>query len=383
MNKVLSGLKVLEIAGIGPGPFAAMHLADLGADVICVQRPDGGRGALGPQSPINRGKRAVALDLKSTAGRDAVLALAEGADALIEGMRPGVMERLGLGPADCQARNPRLVYGRMTGWGQAGPLAQTAGHDLNYIALSGALWSASPAGQEPVTPFSVVGDIAGGALYLVIGLLAGVLRARAGEDGCVVDAAIIDGSAHSQGLLLAALGKGLLSAERGQGVHDAAPFYAAYRCADGRWLSVGAIEPQFHAELLRRLGLADDARFAAQWVREQWPAQKALLAARFATRTRDDWCALFEGSDACVAPVLAPEEAARHPHHAARGVFRAGPLGLEAAPAPRFGAQAYEAGPVPRAGQHTEAVLARLAAGGPAAAWARKADGGDGSDAAR
>jgi alpha-methylacyl-CoA racemase len=366
MDGVLSGVKVVEIAGIGPGPFCAMHLADLGADVISVQRPDGRAGSLGPETCVNRGKRAVVLDLKSPQGRDDLLCLAEGADALIEGMRPGVMERLGLGPDECRARNPRLVYGRMTGWGQTGPLAQMAAHDTNYISLSGALWHAGTVAEPPVTPFSVVGDIAGGALYLAIGILSGILGARATGRGCVVDAAVVDGSAHSMHLLLAARTKGLIARERGKSIHDGSHFYATYLCGDGQYVSVGAIEPQFYAQFLAKLGLQDDAGLREQWDRARWPEHKARLQALFLTRPRDAWWKVFEGSDACVAPVLSPEEAARHPHNVSRGTFFEREGFLQAAPAPRFDGRTAVPGRIPKHGEHTEDVLAALRAGVPA-----------------
>lgn len=369
MKGVLAGVKVVEIAGIGPGPFCAMHLADLGADVITVQRPDGKAGSLGPETCVNRGKRAITLDLKTDAGRERVLELVEGADALIEGMRPGTMERLGLGPQACHARNPRLVYGRMTGWGQSGPIARMAAHDANYISISGALWHTSPAGQPPVAPFSVVGDIAGGALYLSIGLLSGILRARASGQGCVVDAAVVDGSAHSMHLLLAAGTRGLIREERGASIHDASPFYATYLCADGRYVTVAAIEPQFYEEFLQKAGLQDSFDVREQWNRSKWPEQKAQLQAVFLTRTRDAWWSLFEGSDACVAPVLSPQEAAAHPHNVARGTYFERDGSLQAAPAPRFDGQVARPGPIPRLGQHSEEILERLRAGGGVAAW--------------
>ena len=275
--KVLSSLRVVEISGLGPGPFCAMHLADLGADVISVGRDGGAAEFKG--SILNRGKRSVTADLKTPEGRELVLQLVEHADALIEGMRPGVMERLGLGPAECQARNPRLVYGRMTGWGQSGPLAKAAGHDNNYISVSGALWPSGQAGQPPVTPFTLVGDIGGGALYLAVGLLSGVLQARATGKGTVVDAAILDGSAHMLNLMLKARESGVIADVRGQSIHDSSPFYETYACADGEHITIGSIEPQFHALLLQTLGLTSDPDFAApQYDRAMWPKRRARLA---------------------------------------------------------------------------------------------------------
>ncbi|WP_151638191.1 MULTISPECIES: CaiB/BaiF CoA transferase family protein [Noviherbaspirillum] len=355
---VLKGVKIIEIAGIGPGPFCGMLLADLGADVIVIERPGGGDL---PAAITRRGKRSVALDLKSPASIDTVLRLIEGADALIEGMRPGVMERLGLGPDVCMAHNPRLVYGRMTGWGQDGPLAQTAGHDANYIALSGALWYASEAGQPPVAPPTLVGDLGGGALYLAVGVLAGILNARSGGQGQVVDAAIVDGSAHLMNLMLDLIGGGLGSEKRGTSLLDGPHWYTSYRCADGRDITVGALEPKFYRLLLEKLGLEDDPRFANQNKVSQWPEQKQQLAALFATRPRDAWCALLEGSDACFAPVLAPSEAARHPHIAARGIYSVEDGLLQAHPAPRFSNSPAAAGrPIPKVGEHTEQVLKEI-----------------------
>jgi len=277
---MLSGVKVIEICGIGPGPFCAMHLADLGANVIAVERPqpaDPTRAA--PEGYVlNRGKRSVVADLKTAEGRELVLKLVESADALIEGMRPGVMERLGLGPDSCHARNPRLVYGRMTGWGQAGPMANAAGHDNNYISLSGALYYNGTAAEPPSSAITVVGDIGGGALYLAVGILSGVLRAREVGMGTVVDAAIVDGSAHMLQLLLSTRRKGFITGQRGRNIHDSSHFYSTYRCADGAFITVGAIEPQFYALLLDKLGLAGDSRFAVQWERERWPELQCFLA---------------------------------------------------------------------------------------------------------
>ena len=353
---ILAGIQVIEIAGIGPGPFCGMLLADLGADVIVVERPGGSE--LPSAGILRRGKRSVALDLKAPDAIDAVLRLIDGADALIEGMRPGTMERLGLGPEVCHARNPRLVYGRMTGWGQDGPLAHAAGHDTNYIALSGALWYAGEGERPPVAPPTLVGDIGGGALYLAVGLLAGILNARGTGFGQVVDAAIVDGSAHMMNLLLDLAGAGLVREQRGSSVLDGPHWYATYRCADGRDITVGALEPKFYRLLLEKLDLAADPRFAVQNDRRQWPELKQHMAALFATRGRDAWCSLLEGSDVCFAPVLSPAEAAQHPHLAARGTYSAGVL-LQANPAPRFSnAEAAATRPIPQLGEHTQQVLA-------------------------
>ncbi|CAG2144015.1 Acetyl-CoA:oxalate CoA-transferase [Cupriavidus yeoncheonensis] len=357
----LSGIRVLEVAGIGPGPFCGMLLADLGADVVVVDRPQAGEDAidLGAGAISRRGKRSLALDLKAEAGRSTMLRLVEHCDALIEGMRPGVMERLGLGPDTCLRHNPSLVYGRMTGWGQDGPLAQAAGHDINYIALSGSLWYAGQPGEPPMAPPSLVGDIGGGAMYLVAGLLAGLLQVRAGGPGQVVDAAIVDGSAHMTSLLLGLQAGGHMQRARGRSMLDGPHWYNAYRCADGEFITVGALEPKFYRELRERLGLADDPAYATQHDADQWPALRERLAALFATRDRATWCELLEGTDACFAPVLSPDEAAAHPHLRARGVYTEADGVLQASPAPRFsGTPAGIPGPIPRRGEHSAAVLA-------------------------
>lgn len=362
----LAGIRILEIAGIGPGPFAGMLLADLGAEVIVVERPGGaGTLSLGTKAIYNRGKQSICVDLKVPGAAGLILELVAGCDALIEGMRPGVMERLGLGPAACHARNPNLVYGRMTGWGQAGPWAKCAGHDINYIALSGALSQSGEAGRTPVAPPTLVGDLGGGALYLVVGILAGVLQARAGGGGQVVDAAIVDGSAHLMNLLLA-FAAGGMPMERGKGWVDGPYWYGSYRCADGRYLAIGPIESQFHAEFLRRLGLEGDARFTQSLDPATWPAAQAKLAEVFSRESQAHWCSLFDGSDACVAPVLEPAEAARHPHLAARKVYQAPNGVLQAAPAPRFSGYPDPAlAPVPMPGQDWRQIMsaAGMAAG--------------------
>lgn len=357
---MLSGVRIVEIAAIGPGPFCAMHLADLGADVITVERPLAPGAPAGKGNVLNRGKRSVVADLKSEAGRELVLHLVESADALIEGMRPGVMERLGLGPDICRARNPKLVYGRMTGWGQYGPLAQAAGHDNNYISLSGALFYNGTAVEPPSSAITTVGDVGGGALYLAVGVLAGILRTRATGQGTVVDAAIVDGSAHMLQLLLATQRKGYITGKRGGNIHDSSHFYSTYRCADGNFVTIGAIEPQFYALLLDKLGLGEDARFAVQYDPNRWAGLHRQFAELFATRTRDEWCALLESTDVCFGPVLSPEEASRHPHMVARGVYFERDGYIEAAPAPRFDGNVGVAGSIPLRGEHTEQVTSAL-----------------------
>jgi alpha-methylacyl-CoA racemase len=328
---MLSGSRIVEICGIGPGPFCAMHLADLGADVIAVERAGSDEPSAGPYI-LNRGKRSVVADLKTGEGRELVLQLIEDADALIEGMRPGVMERLGLGPDVCHKRNPRLVYSRMTGWGQSGPMAQAAGHDNNYISLSGALYYQGTPNESPSSAITVVGDVGGGALYLTIGLLSGILGARATGRGTVVDAAIVDGSAHMLQLLLSTRRKGYISGERGGNIHDSSHFYSTYRCADENYITVGSIEPKFYALLVEKLGLRDDPCFADQWDRARWPELRDHFAQLFASKTRDEWCALPQYTDVCFGPVLSPEEAARHPHNIARGIYFKGDGYLQAAP---------------------------------------------------
>jgi crotonobetainyl-CoA:carnitine CoA-transferase CaiB-like acyl-CoA transferase len=358
----LAGIRILEIAGIGPGPFAGMLLADMGAEVIVVERP-GGAGTLnlGRKAIYNRGKRSICVDLKAPAAAELVLKLVGKSDALIEGMRPGVMERLGLGPEVCLVRQPNLVYGRMTGWGQDGPWAQRAGHDIDYIALSGALSYSGQAGEIPVAPPTLVGDLGGGALYLVVGVLAALLQVKAGGSGQVVDAAIVDGSANLMNLLLS-FAAGGMPMERGKGWVDGPYWYGSYRCADGRFLAVGPIEPQFHAEFLRLLGLEGDPDFTQSLDASTWPSARDRIAAVLMTRTQAQWCGLFEGSDACVAPILDPYEAAEHPHLAARGVYAKQDGVFQAAPAPRFSAfPEVHAGSIPATGGDWREILAEAA----------------------
>lgn len=360
-NGPLAGLRVLEIAGIGPAPFCGMHLADLGADVVLVDRivANAENIDLGPAAIINRGKRSIAVDLKDPAGIRTVLDLVAVSDVLIEGMRPGVMERLGLGPDECLRLNPRLVYGRMTGWGQEGPLAQAAGHDLNYIGLSGALWYAGQPGQPPLSPPSLVGDIGGGALYLTVGVLASVMSARQTGKGQVVDAAIVDGSAHMTSLLLSLAAGGAMALERGRSGLDGAFWYNSYRCADGGFITLASVEPKFYRQLIVKLGLLGDPDFEEQDDVERWPERRERFAALFATRSRADWCALLEGTDVCFAPVLNPIEAAAHPHMVARQVYHEFDGVLQAAPAPRFsGTPARGIGKVPARGADMDSVLA-------------------------
>lgn len=359
---VLAGVRIVEMGGIGPVPFCGMLLADMGAQVILVERAAMRAGDpldLGDKAIVHRGKRSVALDLKDPRAIDAVLRLVDGADALIEGMRPGVMERLGLGPEICRGRNPRLVYGRMTGWGQDGPLAKAAAHDINYIALSGALWYGGAPGAPPTTPPTLVGDLGGGALYLAMGVLAGLLRARADGVGQVVDAAIVDGSANLMNLLLSLHAAGLQPFDRGRGLLDGPYWYGSYVCADGKFVTVGALEPQFHDLLIEKLGLHGDPDFKDPYDARSWDQRRRRrLEAIFAARPRRYWVELLEGTDACFAPVLTPAEAANHPHLLARGVYARRNGMLQAEPAPRFSAFPDEVpGPVPRRGEHGAEIL--------------------------
>ncbi|MCD0448682.1 CoA transferase [Actinocorallia sp. API 0066] len=358
----LSGVRVVELAGIGPGPFAAMLLADLGAEVIRIDRPGGGgTGPAADRDFTNRSKRSVAVDLKSEAGREVVLRLVEQADVLLEGFRPGVTERLGLGPDDCLARNERLVYGRMTGWGQEGPLSHTAGHDIGYIAITGALHAIGRASGPPQVPLNLVGDFAGGSMYLVVGVLAALLESKLSGRGQVVDAAIVDGTAHLSTFIHAFQASGLWTDNRGTNLLDTgAPFYDVYETADGQHMAVGAIEPQFYAEFLNRLGVAPEE--AKQYDFANWEQNRALFAAKFKERTRDAWAEVFVPSDACVAPVLSLSEAAAHPWNTERDVFVEGPDGrVQPAPAPRFSrTQGTITGTPAQAGEHTRAVLTDL-----------------------
>lgn len=358
----LSGLRVVELAGIGPAPFAAMLLADLGADVILVDRP--GRGQVLSGDPdfelLNRGKRSIAVDLKHERGAELVLGLAGRADVLIEGYRPGVAERLGVGPDEVLRHNPKLVYGRMTGWGQAGPLSRTAGHDINYIALTGALHAIGPADGPPQVPLNLIGDFGGGALYLVVGVLAALREADRTGRGQVVDAAIVDGTAHLSTMLFGLIASGIWQERRGHNLLDGgAPYYSVYATSDGRHVSVGALEPRFYAELLRRLGLDGDPDLPDQHDVARWPELRRRLAETFAKRTQREWAGVFEGSDACVTPVLSYAEAAGHPHLRDRGTFVERDGVAQPQAAPRFsGTPAVAGGVPPLPGQHSREVLA-------------------------
>ncbi len=360
----LDGVRIVELSGIGPGPFAGMLLADMGAEVIRVDRATGGS-MLQAASPkldvLGRGKRSVAVDLKNPEGVAAVLDLVAGAEAVFEGYRPGVAERLGLGPQVCLERNPRLVYGRMTGWGQTGPMAPRAGHDIDYISIAGALHAIGRAGQPPTPPLNLVGDFGGGGIFLAYGIVCAILSARATGVGQVVDAAMVDGASVLMAPFVAMRASGMWQPERGTNMLDSgAPFYDAYRTADGRYLAVGAIEPQFYELLIDGLGLAGE-ELPAQMDREQWPVLKARFAQVIAGRTRDEWSKVFEGTDACVAPVLEPDEVPDDPHMKARDAFVDVAGLLQPRPAPRFsGTSPADPASAPANGQDTRAVLTEL-----------------------
>jgi alpha-methylacyl-CoA racemase len=343
----LSGIKIVELAGIGPGPFTCMMLADAGAQVLRLERATPGAveradaaaasGAPGYWDFLNRSRPSVGIDLKNPDALELVLGLVEESDGLVEGFRPGVAERLGLGPDVCLARNPRFVYGRMTGWGQDGPMANMAGHDIDYISIGGALWSLGRADSAPVPPLNLVGDFGGGGMLLAFGMVAALLEAARSGQGQVVDAAMVDGAASLMTMIHAFRRGGLWNEERGANMLDTgAPFYEVYETADGRWMGVGAIEAQFYAALLEGLGLAGDASLPAQMSRDDWPAMKARFAEVFRGKTRDEWTAVFDGTDACVAPVLSPWEAHLHPHNQARSTFIEVEGAVQPAPSPRF-----------------------------------------------
>ncbi|MDB5471664.1 MAG: hypothetical protein JWR84_3224 [Caulobacter sp.] len=351
----LSGLKIVEFAGIGPGPFCGMLLSDLGADVVRIDRKGAGRGS--PADITARGRRSVALDLKNPAAIETCLKLMEEADGIIEGFRPGVMERLGLGPDVALKRNPKLVYGRMTGWGQFGPYAKAAGHDMNYIAITGAL-HAIGTDEKPIPPLNLVGDFGGGALYLAFGLLAGVIHARASGEGQVIDCAMSDGAASLMAMFYGFKAMGAWQETRRSNLLDGgAHFYDTYQCADGKWISIGSIEPQFYALLLEKTGITDPA-FQNQMDRSAWPELTQKLAGVLKTKTQAEWCAIMDATDICFAPILDLDEAPKHPHNVARETFVTVEGVVQPAPAPRFSATPGKIqGPPPKIGSHNEAAL--------------------------
>lgn len=360
----LQGVTIIELAGIGPGPFCAMMLSDMGADVIRVDRAGAVRGGdpnVPPVDVLGRGRRSIGLDLKSPEGTETLMRLVEKADGLTEGFRPGVTERLGIGPDECMARNSRLVYGRMTGWGQTGPYALTAGHDINYIALAGALEPIGRRGEAPVPPLNLVGDFGGGGMYLAFGMVCAILEARSSGQGQVVDAAMVDGAASLMGFFHGFRAMGVWNDERGTNMLDTgAPYYDVYETGDGKYVSIGSIEPQFYAQLREKLGL-DDAKWDAQQTRADWPDRKADLAEIFMMKTRDEWCEIIEGSDVCFAPVLSIEEAPKHPHNVARSTFTEVAGVTQPSPAPRFSrTEAKIQRPAAHAGQHSDELLAEF-----------------------
>ena len=358
----LQGIRVIELQGIGPGPFCGMMLSDMGAEVIRIDRAGNVSGVASDGPPIDvlaRGRSSIGVDLKNPEGVEVVLRLIETADALIEGFRPGVMERLGLGPDECFARNPKLVFGRMTGWGQEGPYAMAAGHDINYIALAGALEPIGRQGEAPVPPLNLVGDFGGGGMLLAFGVVCAVVEAQRSGKGQVVDAAMVDGAASLMAMFHSMRALGVWNDERGTNLLDTGShFYDVYECADGRYISIGSIEPQFYSELLRLTGLEQDEGFAAQMDRTSWPDLKERIGADFMTKTRDDWCEIMEATDVCFAPVLTLAEAPEHPHNQHRGVFTEIAGVTQPNPSPRFSrTKEMIQGPPANPGEHTDQVL--------------------------
>ncbi len=358
MSGPLTGVKIIEFQGIGPAPFCGMLLSDMGADVVRIDRK--ARNGGGTKFEIGgRGRRSISLDLKKPEAIETCLKLIEKADIVFEGFRPGVMERLGLGPDVCLKRNKRIVYGRMTGWGQEGPYSQMAGHDINYIAITGALRSCARPGEKPMHPLNLVGDFGGGAMYLAVGLLAALHEAKVSGQGQVVDCAMSDGAASLMSMFFGMSAGGLWSDEIGTNLLDGgAPFYDSYECSDGNFISIGSIEPQFYAELLEKMGLTDDPDFKKQMDRAKWGVMKQKLIAQFKTKTRDQWNAIMENTDICYGPVLGLKEALKHPHNVARATFVEVDGVPQPAPAPRFSrTESKIQGPPPVTGQHTESAL--------------------------
>jgi len=367
MNQApLNGIKVVEIAGLGPAPCTGMMLADMGAEVILVERKTTNEnvaqlGGGGNAYIFNRGKQSIAVDLKKPEGIQLVLKLVEQADVFIEGFRPGVMERLGLGPDVCQAVNEKLIYGRMTGWGQTGPLAQSAGHDPNYIGLSGALWYGGSEGMPPRAPMTLVGDLGGGTMMLAWGILCAFIDVQRTGKGRIIDAAITDGSAYISSLLWAMYNGGQLTDKLGSSWADGGtPWSDTYQCRDGKYVNVCALEPQFYAEFINLMGLADNPMFSAQWNKKSWPEAKTELAALFKTKTREQWCDLLEGSDACFAPVLNFSEAPLHPHNVARETFYEIEGVVQPAPAPKLSGYKPKKSVPPLCGQQTDTIVESL-----------------------
>lgn len=361
----LQGVRVLELAGIGPGPFAGMMLADMGAEVIRIDRAGSVRGgdpAAPPADVLGRGRKSIGIDLKSEEGRELVLEMVASADVIFEGFRPGVAERLGVGPEECLARNPKIVYGRMTGWGQEGPYSHTSGHDINYISLAGALEPMGRRGEGPVPPLNLVGDFGGGGMFLAFGIVCALLEVKQSGEGQVVDAAMVDGASTLMGFFHGFRAMGIWNDERGTNMLDSgAHYYDTYETSDKKYISLGSIEPQFYAELLEKLELSDDPGFLDQNNRNGWPELKDRIGTIIASRTRDEWDVVFEGSDVCYAPVLSMAEAPEHPHAKARNSFVEIGGVTQPAPAPRFSRTAPVAeAPAPHAGQHTNDVLASL-----------------------
>lgn len=357
----LQGIKIIELAGIGPGPFCGMMLADMGADIIRVDRTGpAGLGAI-PKDVLNRGRRSIAVNLRSPAGSELVLKLCEKADALFEGFRPGVAERMGVGPDDCMKRNPKLVYGRMTGWGQDGPMAKAAGHDINYISLSGALHAIGRKGETPVPPLNLVGDFGGGGMLLAFGIACGLVEAQKSGKGQVVDAAMVDGSATLMAMFFTFKNLGMFNEERQTNLLDGgAHFYDTYETSDNKYISIGSIEPQFYELLIQKAELDRDI-FGNQMAFDKWPELKEKIAKVFKQKTRDEWCEIMEGTDVCFAPILSMSEAPDHPHNKARKTFVKLDGVLQPAPAPRFNRTKPELGKSARTpGQDTDEILAEL-----------------------
>lgn len=354
----LAGVKIIEMAGVGPGPFCAMLLADMGADIIRIERP-GGSNLLGLDYDIlNRGRRSIEVDLKNTDGIELVLKLIEKADGLIEGFRPGVMERLGLGPEECLNRNEKLIFGRMTGWGQEGPLSDAAGHDINYLALTGALHAIGDRQSGPVPPLNLVGDFGGGAMYLAFGMVCGLFEAKTSNKGQVIDAAMVDGASHLMSMMYSLFNEGKWRDQRQSNMLDgAAHFYGCYECADGKWISIGSIEPQFYKLLLEKAEITDTA-FSNQMDTKNWPDLKSKLSDVFKQKDRDVWCEIMERTDICFAPVLNLEDAPNHPHLKERQTFIMYDEVLQPAPTPRFSRTKVEIqrGP-PKPGEHSDEIL--------------------------